>query len=97
MQFFGPIVCIRCLETLNETVIAQHDKSKEKSQIEWVLIQKDNIKMIVELQQENESLKAEKKELEAKEVELECKLEKLKGKTWQLDAEEDNIKQRAKV
>ena len=34
MQFFGPIVCIRCLETLNETVIAQHDKSKEKSQIE---------------------------------------------------------------
>ena len=54
---------------------------------QWVLIQKDNIIMIVELQQENESLKAEKKELEAKEVELEGKLEKLKGKTWQLDAE----------
>ena len=97
LQFFGPIVCIRCPETLNETVDAQHDKSKEKSQIEWVLIQKDNIIMIVELQQENESLKAEKKELEAKEVELEGKLEKLKGKTWQLDAEEDNIKQRAEV
>ena len=53
--------------------------------------------MIVELQQENESLKAEKEDLEAKEVELEGKLEKLKGNTWQLDAEEDNIKQRAKV
>ena len=72
-------------------------KNPKLSDEQWVLIQKDNIKMIVELQQENESLKAEKKELEAKEVELEGKLEKLKGKTWQLDAEEDNIKQRAKV
>ena len=72
-------------------------KNPKLSDEQWVLIQKDNIKMIVELQQENESLKAEKKELEAREVELEVKLEKLKGKTWQLDAEEDNIKQRAKV
>ena len=62
-------------------------KNPKLSDEQWVLIQKDNIKMIVELQQENESLQAEKKELEAKEVELEGKLEKLKGKTWQLDAE----------
>ena len=72
-------------------------KNPKLSHEQWVLIQRDNIKMIVELQQENESLKAEKKDLEAKEIELEGKLEKLKGKTWQLDAEEDNIKQRAKV
>ena len=77
--------------------MTREKKNPKLSHEQWVLIQKDNIKMIVELQQENESLKAEKKELEAKEVELECKLEKLKGKTWQLDAEEDNIKQRAKV
>ena len=47
---------------------------------QWLLIQKDNIKMIVELQQENEKLKAEVQELKAKEGALEGKNEKLKEK-----------------
>ena len=39
-------------------------KNPKLNHEQWLLIQKDNIKMIVELQQENEKLKAEVEELE---------------------------------
>ena len=61
-------------------------KNPKLNHEQWLLIQKENIKMIVELQQENEKLKAEAQELEAKKVELEGENKKLKEKSQSLEA-----------
>ena len=59
-------------------------KNPKLNHEQWLLIQKDNIKMIVELQQENEKLRADVEELKAKEVALECENKKLREKDQQL-------------
>ena len=59
-------------------------KNPKLNHEQWLLIQKDNIKMIVELQQENEKLRADVDELKAKEVALECENKKLREKDQQL-------------
>ena len=59
-------------------------KNPKLNHEQWLLIQKDNIKMIVELQQENEKLRADVEELKAKEVALESENKKLREKDQQL-------------
>ena len=60
-------------------------KNPKLNHEQWLLIQKDNIKMIVELRQENEKLKADIQELKVKEVAVEGK-KKLKEKDQVLEA-----------
>ena len=59
-------------------------KNPKLNHEQWLLIQKDNIKMIVELQQENEKLRADVEEMKAKEVALESENKKLREKDQQL-------------
>ena len=59
-------------------------KNPKLNHEQWLLIQKDNIKMIVELQQENEKLRADVEEMKAKEVALEGENKKLREKDQQL-------------
>ena len=67
-------------------------KNPKLNHEQWLLIQKENIKMIVELQQENEKLKAEVQELK---VALEGKDKKLKEKDQELEAADGDKKMRS--
>ena len=72
---------LACSQRKQSTVnMTRAKKNPKLNHEQWLLIQKENIKMIVELQQENEKLKAEVQELKVKEVELEGKNKKLKEK-----------------
>ena len=72
-------------------------KNPKLSHEQWLEIQKDNIKMIVELQQENEKLKEEVEELKAKKELLEDENTKLRGKDQPLEETADEEKKMRKV